>query len=739
MPSGTPEKKKIETNDGGAKIIPDAADGLACNGCRKAKLRCSRDRPYCLHCRKTALECVYETKRVKPGLKAGAVDNLHRRLDDLERRINEGESSSPNHEHTRCQRNHTVANDGIGESSARDVLALLAKELPKLVNAPKENINPSTAFSERRSKRKRLDEGLDTFNTAFLNEEPPLPEKQLLEAIVTSYFLHVHPWIPMIHQARFLQRFSNEMDQKQLLVILHAMILAASKFVPGAWAFARDERARKWVLYTSMESLSLENLQALTIVAFNDLGSGNAAKTWSVIGSLTRTVEYTQLAQEQEDSGHGSFCHPYESLPRTDDCTQLEERRRVFWNVFLLDRFCSVTMGWNTSLTSDDVYRRLPCDGHLWRKEKPVLTPYFGIWDKSRGRIGNPIEYVSRYPSPTQFGNDAELHTQARITALEGAISNVSTDMSTVGAFAYNIEATESMSRVMSYFLQQKTNMRDQSEISCWLTRFKELDLRLVHWKMLLPQKWKANPNLTRHVPLMDPNLTMAHVTHNTSMILLHQLIAYPPLHWGFRNRLPSSCSAEACYSAGTEIAAITEKYLGRSPAGSPIGSQYAFCLFIAARILLANWKYTPGNELPSEFWSLIHSLEEMSRRWTAFAEIPLEKHDIFTKYAVRLKQLQRLCATDQAFQMNVMDYTIDIRHDSLTTPADTYPRWSQVLQPAALQEMNLTLPNPPDSADFSTIPQIMLDQDFTGMDRIITFDDGSMFAASFDPGAAAW
>ena len=29
---------------------------------------------------RVGLVCVYETKRVKPGLKAGAVENLHKRL-----------------------------------------------------------------------------------------------------------------------------------------------------------------------------------------------------------------------------------------------------------------------------------------------------------------------------------------------------------------------------------------------------------------------------------------------------------------------------------------------------------------------------------------------------------------------------------------------------------------------------------------------------------------------------------
>jgi len=164
-------------------------------------------------------------------------------------------------------------------------------------------------------------------------------------------------------------------------------------------------------------------------------------------------VEYAQLAQEHEVGEAKPLCQPYASLQRTYDWTELEQRRRVFWNVFLLDRFCSVTMGWNTSLTSHDIYRRLPCDGRLWRKQNPVQTPYFGIWDKSRGRIGNPIGYASRFASPSHTGDGVELQqNQSDDPPPTSSSSNMTTDMSTVGALAYNIEATESMSRIMSYF-----------------------------------------------------------------------------------------------------------------------------------------------------------------------------------------------------------------------------------------------------------------------------------------------
>jgi hypothetical protein len=44
----------------------------------------------------------------------------------------------------------------------------------------------------------------------------------------------------------------------------------------------------------------------------------------------------------------------------------------------------------------------------------------------------------------------------------------------------YRIEATESLSQISSFFLQQHVDFEDRSQVSDWLTRFKELDLRLV-------------------------------------------------------------------------------------------------------------------------------------------------------------------------------------------------------------------------------------------------------------------
>lgn len=357
---------------------------------------------------------------------------------------------------------------------------------------------------------------------------------------------------------------------------------------------------------------------------------------------------------------------PFSYLAPPKDWADEEERRRVFWNVFLLDRFGSITMGWNTSLTSIDVHQRLPCDGILWRKQEAVTTPYLGIWDKSTGGMGNMSPTNSRRHDADPASLEMDRRS-SRTASYHGPRSG-DTDVSRIGAFAYCVEATESMSRVITYFLQQRLDPTNTDEVTAWLARFKELDLRLVHWKMFLPHKWKSN--VPKQASRMDPNLTLAHVTHNASTILLHQLIAYPPLVWPFRKRLPSVWSAETCCLAGMEISTITKKYLENTPQSLPIASSFAFCVYIAARVMLIHWRHDTQNRHLDEFWSLTHSLEEMSRRWNGPSVGPeIQRRDLSAKYAWRLRDLHRRCMQDKHFRINVMDYTQEIDHRTSFAP----------------------------------------------------------------------
>ncbi|OBT98730.2 hypothetical protein VE01_03288 [Pseudogymnoascus verrucosus] len=667
-------------------ISSQVDDRPACGACRKRKLRCSRETPLCNHCRRQGSVCAYDGDRDKPGLKTGAVEALRRRVDALEAAVFEQGAASGEGERPAYYSNRDTA------SAIRDGLELLFEQLQAQPRRKRRWSQTSEAAAARRehgdvqqlqlqlqqpqaqteipslpsNKRRRADTGLiEPDDLDDLSDSLPPPE--VLEAVIDLYFLLVQPWIPVFHEKRFRRRLKDPNNKYRLEVVLHAMLVAMLKHVDRRQITVDlgdiesiCERSRKIVILTAMDELHVENLQALVIICFEDIGSGRVSRAWPLVGSLTRTVEYLQLSVESEDHDNGPMLQPRPSLPPSENWVEEEERRRVFWTIFNLDRFCSVTTGWNTSLTSNDVHRRLPADGGLWHNEEAVTTPFFGIWDKSEGKIGNLIAFLPRDYNAAEPSRDR--YRQGAENIREPDASEQKVDLSTVGAFAYRVEATESLSRVTTFFLQQKINYRNRQEMGSWLMRFKELDLRLVSWKMFLPQKWKDS-NISRQptVVTMDPNLTLAHITHNTSMILLHQRIAYPPLEWLEVVKLPTLSSAETCEAAASETANITQKYMDNSPAQAVVDNQFAFCVFVSARVLLVHWRYYK-TDLSKDYWTLMKFLDIMSGRWSGQNRAqPASQQNSTAKYFNQLNDIYNKCIIDRSFKLDVLGYSNEI------------------------------------------------------------------------------
>ena len=341
---------------------------------------------------------------------------------------------------------------------------------------------------------------------------------------------------------------------------------------------------------------------------------------------------------------------PVRLVQPSNDWTELEERRRLFWIVFMLDRFCSVTTGWDTSLTSDDVHRRLPADGGYFTREEPVVTPYFGIWNKAAARIGRSLANV-----PAPYSEEDPTTEQPQGASPNSANGYI--DASKLGAFAYCVEATESLSQVTTFFLQQRINAQDKEHAVSWLTRFKELDLRLVRWKLFLPPRWRdSNISEDRTVINMDPNLTLAHITHNTSMILLHHPIAFPAKGWNDYVALPKECSAQTCELAAIETSNIVSKFLTYTSIPF-VNVQFSFCAFVAAKALLFEHSRGP---LRPEFGRLVRDLWEMSKRWDHNASVDTDLRPVNQAgiYAQHLERLQDACSQDPNYRFDFYDHT---------------------------------------------------------------------------------
>lgn len=161
------------------------------------------------------------------------------------------------------------------------MLSLLATELPKLANPPRDQHHSPQQGDEPTAKRRRV-ESLHSSPALLqdLDERPPLPSTETIDAIVIAYFSLIHSWIPMLHQDIFPQKLKTAEGLRKLRVIVHAASLAVEHHMPS-----RDEssssslfdthwtadRVRTWAVTTALENVTLEGLQALIIVAFNDV------------------------------------------------------------------------------------------------------------------------------------------------------------------------------------------------------------------------------------------------------------------------------------------------------------------------------------------------------------------------------------------------------------------------------------------------------------------------------------
>ncbi|MBE3048162.1 fungal specific transcription factor domain-containing protein, partial [Candidatus Bathyarchaeota archaeon] len=105
------------------------------------------------------------------------------------------------------------------------------------------------------------------------NDSTKLPPPEVLEEIIGAYFGVIQPWIPVVHETRFRRRLDDDEQRPELVVLLHAMVVAAARFVDcealrltvrevEAWM----SRSRSIVRLSAMEGMSVENLQALIII-----------------------------------------------------------------------------------------------------------------------------------------------------------------------------------------------------------------------------------------------------------------------------------------------------------------------------------------------------------------------------------------------------------------------------------------------------------------------------------------
>lgn len=427
-------------------------DGPACQSCRKRKSRCSKQQP-CEQCERLQVECTYDERR-RPGFKSGVIEALSNRLANLEQMFL-GQAFLL--QTALAARPGVDPAAGAAENSQGSLLAQADHLKQRYLQAAAQ---PGAAQDTMCPPPQKP--AVDAGSASDSATNVLLPSDDVVDGLVAFYFENVHRWIPILHIRRFHAKLAIPKERSKVHIILLAITSLCLRFRRPSGlceeaSQVMSNRYRHAVILRSMECFSVESLQALVILAFDIVGSGRGPSTWSIIGSMARTVEHLRLNTEPalevttSNERDDYLIRRMTFLKRAGTWVEEEERRRLFWSVFMIDRFCSVATGWNKSMPGADVRRRLPCEGSIWEREIPVKTPFF---------CG---------------GDDVQVSTPvSERTSIESG------EVESVGGFAFCLEATDTLNLVTEFFLQRAFRFESSQQIRMWLLKFKELDLRLV-------------------------------------------------------------------------------------------------------------------------------------------------------------------------------------------------------------------------------------------------------------------
>lgn len=425
--------------------------------------------------------------------------------------------------------------------------------------------------------------------------EQELPPYGVCYALMELYFKHIHPWCPILDRETtkdlfFGERIPNEEEK----ILLHAIVATAMRFATNK-NLPEESRKRFYnaskqrVLLYGMEHSSVMSLQALVILALDLCGSSNGPPGWNIMALITRGVVQLGLAVETNSmTVSPSYPSIYTLramvLPEPRDFTEEESRRRLFWMVYVLDRYATISTAFDFALDDKEIDRTLPCRDELWIKNQKVETRWFHTADDdSRLNSYTTADYQVNKPE-------------------------------NLGAFSYYIEILGILSQIHK-FLKQPVDISSLTDVETWQGRYRQLDNMLKMWKFELPDEYTHMAKIYDH-PRVARSLScawiMLHATYHTAVIRLHSSAAYPTV----RSPIfaPSFLASQTCRDAVNNILALG-KFVVEYNFLSTLGPPFAFTLWVASRVLLVHGS-TVERRLNPDIKFFVDTLRKMGEYW---------------------------------------------------------------------------------------------------------------------------
>ncbi|KAF7727117.1 hypothetical protein EC973_007978 [Apophysomyces ossiformis] len=581
----------------------------ACEQCRRKKVKCDGTLPQCANCGLLGLTCTYKESTKKRGPPKGYIEAIEGRLHRLEALLGSiVQEDDPRSQAILAELNAPLetaygelvrprpmrrANfpgleDASSLETSTDTASRPTDNLQQIHSAGVEdNANEnlgnlsidesgqlryygkSSGYYMLRSS-KNFQNGAFHFNSRGYRNRPgsltsivvdpyEMPPPDLSQHLLDLYFTHFYPLFPLLHKKSFLASLQNK-DKPPSPLLLNAIYAVASRISPDVRVRADPaladtsgdvffERARI-LLDLEWDDFKLYTVQSLLLLSSHQNGALKNIRGWLYSGLAFRMSQNLGLNRNCDDWNLSE--------------TEKEERKRVFYCCFVLDRLTCAMHGRSPMID-----------------ERDYDTPY---------PTENDEDDEDRKPRIME-----NFHQLIKMCELLGAVLR---DL-------YMVKGRKQL-KVMS---------SPDSVISA-------LDRGLNQWMAKLPPNVQYRPPNTRlneKAPAPSLELCQLHMLFYTTLILLHR-----PFIPGPTQTVPPSVfpSASICTFAANKILDIVESLMAEGRLKNV--NNYALYFMFTAGIIFINDAASPDSmfafEAKISINKIIRAMDAIEATWITSA-----------------------------------------------------------------------------------------------------------------------
>ncbi|PYH79255.1 hypothetical protein BO82DRAFT_289237 [Aspergillus uvarum CBS 121591] len=338
---------------------------IACQACRKRRVKCDGAKPSCSRCARLTESCEYlhsEEKRKPPSKRY--IQSLLSRIESLERQVAQYEGrETPSRASAPLQpQNHHSPNGSIPQDSVQELVDLCGG----LSLGEGEELRFFDSRSNLALVSEQLDERCHDHLLKFSADRTQRPgvgeidvDPAIQKTLLDLFWRWQNPWQYLLHESAWRRSYERRDNDYCTPTLLYAMLAVAARYsdeptlshdfgkYTAGITFAAEA---KQLIFEEIEAPRVATVVAAVLISVAELALDIEPAGWTYIGMAVR-MAYTL--------GLHTDSRPWVESGRLT-AEDAEIRSVAWWGCYLIEKFYSLALGRPSACIDRDIHAPLP-------------------------------------------------------------------------------------------------------------------------------------------------------------------------------------------------------------------------------------------------------------------------------------------------------------------------------------------------------------------------------------------